>query len=855
LERFVAVRKTKSERELASGSHGTESDALAQLSEFDGELYRAVDRWHLAESALAVAEARFRDFAEAAADWFWELGPDLRFTHIVGRYHEAMGLTGEQIVGLSCEELAVASPEDQQRWQRHFEDLKARRAFRDFELRWIRPEGDLRVLQISGKPVFDEALQFRGYRGVGRDITEHKLKEQTLRKLSRAVEQSPSLVIITDINGVIQYANPCFETVTGYTQEEVLGQRPSLLQSGITPGTVYADLWHTIKCGGTWRGELLNRRKDGSHYWNIVSISPITDESGNLTHFLGIQTDITERKRAEEALRSSEIRYRALYDDNPSMFFTVDRYGKILSVNHFGAEQLGYDVHALIGAPLTDLHAEHERSMVAQRLESCLQQPGRLHRWEVSKVRSDGRALWVRETARVVLDADGNPSVLMVCEDINDAHQLSEQLSYQASHDALTGLFNRRAFEQRLEGILEAARVGGGEHALCYLDLDQFKVINDTCGHVAGDELLRQLGDLLRHHVRKADTIARLGGDEFAVVMEHCSLRQAERIARQLRAAIEALRFVWEDKSFNIGVSIGLVPICDSSDSTSGLLRAADAACYAAKDAGRNRIHIYHDADSELSRRQGEMLWVARINKALEEDRFQLFFQPIVAVATGECSGLHYELLLRMKEEDGQVVLPGAFLPAAERYNLSPRLDRWVIDAAFAWLTKHPMHLAGLSLCAINLSGHSLGDDDFLEFVIQRFSTSDVPPSKICFEITETAAIANFSRATRFIRALKQLGCPFALDDFGSGLSSFAYLKTLPVDFLKIDGVFVKDLVHDPLDLAMVKSINELGQVMGKRTIAECVENDEILGKLRELGVDYAQGYGVGRPRPLDELR
>ena len=225
-----------------------------------------------------------------------------------------------------------------------------------------------------------------------------------------------------------------------------------------------------------------------------------------------------------------------------------------------------------------------------------------------------------------------------------------------------------------------------------------------------------------------------------------------------------------------------------------------------------------------------------------------------MAVAAEASDGLHYELLLRMKDEHGQVVPPGAFLPAAERYNLSPRLDRWVLEAAFAWLTEHPQHLARLSLCSINLSGHSLGDDEFLEFVVQRFSSSAVPPSKICFEITETAAIANFSRATHFIRALKRLGCPFALDDFGSGLSSFAYLKTLPVDFLKIDGVFIKDVVHDPLDLAMVKSINELGQVMGKRTIAECVENDEILSKLRELGVDYAQGYGVGRPQPLEEL-
>jgi diguanylate cyclase (GGDEF)-like protein len=412
--------------------------------------------------------------------------------------------------------------------------------------------------------------------------------------------------------------------------------------------------------------------------------------------------------------------------------------------------------------------------------------------------------------------------------------------------------------------VLETARTDESHHALCYLDLDQFKVINDTCGHVAGDELLRQLSEVLRVKVRRRDTLARLGGDEFGVLMEHCVLRQAQRVANTLRKTVEEFRFSWENKTFSVGVSIGLVPVTSDSESVAGTLSAADTACYVAKDQGRNRIHVYHPEDMELARRHGEMQWVARINQALEEDRFCLSVQPIrplsdvgpeVSASTVMAQGGGYfELLLRMRDASGRLVPPGAFLPAAERYSLSVRLDRWVVEKIFSWLDAHPEQLQRLAMCSINLSGHSIADEEFLQFVISRLDGTNVPAEKLCFEITETAAITNLVSATRFITALKGWGCQFALDDFGSGLSSFAYLKQLAVDFLKIDGVFVKDVVDDPINLAMVQSIHDIGKVMGKRTIAEFVENDGILEKLREVGVDYAQGYRVGRPKPLDRL-
>ncbi len=390
------------------------------------------------------------------------------------------------------------------------------------------------------------------------------------------------------------------------------------------------------------------------------------------------------------------------------------------------------------------------------------------------------------------------------------------------------------------------------EHALCFIDLDQFKVVNDTCGHMAGDELLRQLGAVVQDAVRQRDTLARIGGDEFGVLMEHCSLEHAHRAAVSLQEAVQDYQFTWEGHVFKVGASIGLVAVTKDISNLSELLKQADAACYMAKDLGRNRIHVYHPEDAELAQRHGEMQWVARIHRAVEDDRLRLYAQPIVPLDNS--SDTHYELLIRMIDEDGQVVPPGAFLPAAERYNLVESLDRWVIESAFSLLAENPVFLAETTFVSINLSGQSLTRGDFLDFVISQFGTFKIDGAKICFEITETAAISNLSAAAKFISNLKGQGCRFALDDFGSGLSSFAYLKNLSVDYLKIDGMFVRDILGDPIDHAMVKSINEIGHVMGMQTIAEFVENDEIKGMLRENGVNYAQGYGISRPLPFEDL-
>ena len=560
-----------------------------------------------------------------------------------------------------------------------------------------------------------------------------------------------------------------------------------------------------------------------------------------------------QRLRTEDALRASEERYRALYDENPAMFFTVTAEGQILSVNDFAAESLGYTKTHLVGLNLATLYEEGQQSLCIEQLQVLLQDSDQVHRWESCLIHREGKEIWANITARVVND-EGEPTVLLVVEDSTLAKSLSDKLRYHASHDALTGLMNRSEFHKQLHQALASCQRDQSGHALCYLDLDQFKVINDTCGHFAGDELLCQIAGLLKEEIGTQDVVARLGGDEFGVLLKNCSLDSARRVAEALRRSIAEQRFEWSGKSFNLSASIGLVPITDGKLNAAEIMSRADTSCFEAKDDGRDRVRVFREDDLVLANRHGEMQWVAEIHRALDENRFVLYFQTIQPLDEANTEGYHYELLVRMLDENGNMVPPGLFLPAAERYSLSNRIDAWVVDAAFAWLEQHPAHVEVLESCSINLSGLTVGNPQFLEFLVEKCRNSAIPAEKLCFEITETAAISNLGLATRFIRRLRQQGCRFALDDFGSGLSSFAYLKNLPVDYLKIDGVFIRELASDAIDQAAVRSINEIGHVMGKKTIAEFVEDDIVIEKLKEIGVDYAQGFGIAKPQPLDNL-
>jgi diguanylate cyclase (GGDEF)-like protein len=427
-------------------------------------------------------------------------------------------------------------------------------------------------------------------------------------------------------------------------------------------------------------------------------------------------------------------------------------------------------------------------------------------------------------------------------------------MMHLAYHDSLTALPNREYFHQRLSEVLAERASGAAQHAVMYIDLDQFKIVNDTCGHSAGDQLLRQLAHLLQTTLRKGDLLARLGGDEFGVLLIGCDPEQACQVAEKLRATVASFRFFWDSRVFTVGASIGVVPIDRDSVPLATVLSAADAACYAAKDSGRNQVQVYRPENEELRRRRTEMGWVNRITRALDDRRFRLRYQPIVALSAHQGPIEHLEMLVSMVDETGASIGPDAFIPAAERYNLMPSIDRWVIDSVLRFLGSLPEGAHHLRTCCINLSGASLTDEHLLHYIQGKLAEYEVSPRLLCFEITETATIANMNRALRLISELRARGCRFALDDFGTGLASFAYLKHLPVDFLKIDGTFVKDIVREPVNLAIVKATNEIGHALGIKTIAEYVEDVETLEALRQLGVDYGQGFGIARPKPLESF-
>jgi diguanylate cyclase (GGDEF)-like protein len=466
----------------------------------------------------------------------------------------------------------------------------------------------------------------------------------------------------------------------------------------------------------------------------------------------------------------------------------------------------------------------------------------------------DGTAVAIQDSAAPIQDRNGVVvGAVMVFHDVSRERQLNRKLAYFASHDSLTGFINRREFEERLSAALRAVQKEPARRsAVLYMDLDQFKVVNDTCGHGAGDLLLRQLAELLRAHVPKNGLLARLGGDEFAVLLADCSLADAGEIAESVRAATAAFRFSWQDSALQVGVSIGIVAVDAASDSIGSIMSAADVACYVAKDLGRNRVHVYEERDA--AERHQEMQWVARISRALEEERFELFYQPIVPIGPAKDAWPHYELLLRLRDERGEIVPPSAFIPAAERYNLMPMLDRWVISHTVETLAYRGDGDSDPYMLSINLSGTSLNDARFLDFLLDELTAAAIPPAALCFEITETVAIANLSKVVSFMRALKARGCRFSLDDFGTGMSSLTYLKNLPVDYVKIDGHFVRNVIRDPADECVVEAIARMAKAFNIQAIAERVESREVMKRLGELGVGYAQGFFVAVPQPITEL-
>ncbi len=589
--------------------------------------------------------------------------------------------------------------------------------------------------------------------------------------------------------------------------------------------------------------------------WKLVEIETAQELRNSLM--------LAALESSENQLRQSRELAQVTLQSIGDAVITTNSRGEIESLNPVAEELTGWSLIEAKGLPLNDIfkifdsqtHNFGENPVKKVLEEGCIFDFSD----DVILRGKDGKERAIDNSAAPIRSREGEIiGAVLVFRDVTQERELTRRLSWQACHDALTGLINRSEFEKRVTETLKMLRESSGHHAICYLDLDQFKIVNDTCGHLAGDELLRQLSCLLQNQVTERDTLARLGGDEFGLLLNNYSLDEAHKKAVYLCNLVKDFRFTWKERVFSIGVSIGLVGFDDQICDLATILSAADAACYVAKNQGRNRVHLYQVDDQDLIQQRREIRWAAQIPQALEEDRFCLYYQPIVETNSTSKSPKHGEILLRLRDTSGQLVPPMAFIPAAERYDLMKSIDRWVIRTVFSHLEKHHQSLnltlnssKNQDFYAINLSGASLNDNQFIEFLYQQFELYKIPPQIICFEITETVAIANLKKAVYLIQSFKRLGCSFALDDFGSGMSSFSYLKTLPIDYLKIDGGFVKEILTDPIALEIVESIHRIGHVMQIKTIAEFVENDTIFTEIKNIGIDYVQGYGIGKPQPF----
>ncbi|MFM2588402.1 EAL domain-containing protein [Vibrio sp. TBV020] len=580
-----------------------------------------------------------------------------------------------------------------------------------------------------------------------------------------------------------------------------------------------------------------------------LSLKPIPSLNSHKQYLLEAR-DITSRKITEERLFQREVNLSHYYDQQPVMMLTLDDQNRIQQVNQFAEQLLGYKSEQLFGHRLREFYLHSDAIIPRQVLLQPKQALQGVWRREIEYRHSEGHTVWIRENIRPLAESG---HLLIVGEDVTATKKLSEQLQYQAEHDLLTGTYSRNYFETELTKALKEVASYTRTHAMLYIDLDQLKVLNDTAGHEAGDAAIQFCASMLEEVLPYNTVLARMGGDEFAILLKDCTEVDAKKLASTIINTLSEHPFIWEDIRLSLNCSIGIRLIDHTALSPQMVHAQADTACHVAKEEGRNRYNLYCLDDKELRRREQEMESVNLVHDALANQRIELFAQQILSLKDSE-SGMHFEILIRIKNAQGEYISPGIFMPASERYNIAHLLDKQVVTQTLDWFACHPQALDKLSLCSINLSGHSMGNKEFIAFLLDKLQHSSVPCDKICLEITETAAMSNMNQAIEFFSQLKELGCCIALDDFGSGLSSFGYLKKLPVDIVKIDGLFVRDIDVNEMDHLMVRSINDLARQMGKKTVAEFVENTRIIEQLMELDVDYAQGYIIGKPKPLADL-
>jgi len=715
---------------------------------------------------------------------------------------------------------------------------------------------DLTFLQDIADRSALAMLNAKIYKELAQELIERKLAEQALsfseKKFSGAFHSSPVMMTLEDEDHRFVDANQAFCDAIGYSREEVLGRTASDLNMWVTAedAEMFRKLAQEQK--GLKNIEIRFRRKSGEI--GVVLTSSDKFEANETIYELSSGLDITERKQMEDRLfEEKELAQVTLHSIGDAVI-TTDINARINYLNPIAENLTGWKVDEAVGRNLIEVfHVINEKSRkpVNNPVARCLRE-GRVvgianHSILISR---DGREYSINDSAAPIRNRKGEIiGTVLVFHDISEERRLSLQVAHDAMHDSLTGLINRSEFERRLERALAGTKERNISHVLCYLDLDQFKIVNDTAGHGAGDEMLKQLARLLGGLFRQRDTLARLGGDEFGLLLENCQLDHAMVICDEILSEINNFSFIWEDHNFHVGASIGIVPVTEEKENVGQLLTQADIACYSAKDLGRNRVCVYQAEDSETVQRHSAILQAARMKDAIVHDQFLLYCQPIVLLANERHGFYNYEVLLRMVNDENDLVLPSVFIPPAERYGLMPAIDRWVIRQTFSSMSMYDVDKVQI---AINLSGNSLDDDSLLEYVLKQLQEFSIPPDQICFEITETAAIHHLSKAEKFIREFRERGGKISLDDFGSGFSSFRYLQSLPVDYIKIDGAFVSNMLANPGDQAMVEAITNVAHTLGIHVIAEHVTDQETVNCLREIGVEGVQGFGIGSPTPVE---
>lgn len=686
--------------------------------------------------------------------------------------------------------------------------------------------------------------------------------QKLIESLEARVQQSQSIVrdihygvITVDASGKITSFNPAAEVIFGWQPSEVIGRPVQALFQSERQVRAADKPWLFGMFPVDEPLEIIGKHKNNADISLRVVVSEgRVQNTEQYTFALRLSQD---QAPIAEQLFNEQERALVTLGSIADGVITTDNQGAITYLNPSAERLTGWPLVEAKGTPFEKVYLaimDGERCQgLLNKVLGGLVLEETVH--QVTLLGRDGIEHAITHTLSPIKDKMGRISgAVAVFHDVSSARAIQQKLSYQATHDDLTGVLNRHGFEAKAQALISRSVHNHEQHMLGFIDLDSFKAVNDACGHQVGDELLQQISQLIKRQLRSDDVLARLGGDEFGLLLNNCDEANGLRITQIICDAINAYRFIHGDQQFNIGASIGLVKIDREVQSLQKLISLADSACYQAKAQGRNRVNLYRASEVELAERRGQTEWLRRIRQALEDNKLRLYSQPIVPVAANTGGEQHVEIFVRMLADNGKLLPPGAFIPSAERFNLIQDIDRWVVTSTLEWLREQREKGHGAIVCSLNLSGASLSDKNWLEEIINTIDTYQVPAKSLCFEITETAAIANLDAAKRFISALKEKGCRFSLDDFGSGLSSFSYLKHLPVDYLKIDGVFIKDIASNSIDRIMVQSINSLGHELGLQTVAEYVESKEAFEVLRELGVDFAQGYFIAEPEALGEI-